>query len=187
MEPNEPEVIDSQDDTETTDNEGIEEVIETVEEAEPETDNEPAEESIEDLKKKLATTEAQKEHWREKAQKKVTVKPEAQAKSDNLSSKDLIALMNNKVHEDDVQEVVDFAKFKGLSVAEAIKHSTMRTVLAENSEKRNTAEATHTGRSRSGNMRASEDTLFSKARKTGEIPDSRDDLDRMLEHRYKSN
>lgn len=184
MNENEPEVIDSQDDTETTENEGIEEVIEeTVQEAEPETEVED-EEKLE-LRKKVETLEAQKEHWREKAEKKVTAQPKAEPTT-GLSSKDLIALMKSDVHEDDVDEVVDYAKFKKISIAEALKTTVVRASLDEKREQRKTAEATNVGRTRSGNVRNSEETLLGKARKTGEIPDNRDDLDRMLEHRYKS-
>lgn len=183
MNENEPEVIDSQDDTETTENEGVEEVIEeTIEEAEPETE---VEDETETLRKEVETLKAQKEHWREKAEKKVAVQPKAEP-TGALSSKDLIALMKGDVHEDDVDEVVDYAKFKKISIAEALKSTVIRASLDEKREQRKTAEATNVGRTRSGNVRNSEETLLGKARKTGEIPDNRDDLDRMLEHRYKS-
>lgn len=118
----------------------------------------------------------------EKAEKKAKdVRIEAKA---DLSSRDTIAIINARVHEDDVDEVLDYAKYKKISIAEALKSSFIKTSLAEKEELRNTAEATNTGRTRSGNSKQSGDALLSKAKKTGELPDREEDLDTMLESRY---
>lgn len=134
----------------------------------------------------METLKAQKEHWREKAEKA----PKAQSTSKetpsaDINSKDLIALMNAKVAEDDVDEVVEYAKFKSISVAEALKTGVVKTLLHEKRELRRTAEATNTGPTKSGSSRVSDEALLDKARKAGEIPENDTDLDRMLEQRYK--
>jgi uncharacterized phage infection (PIP) family protein YhgE len=177
MEQNEQDIIESTNDTETTENT---EVVDLEVEAE-ETD-EPSED-VEALKKKLATTEAQKEHWRTKAQK-TQEKPVVETQAPAMSLKDSVALINAKVHEDDIDEVLDYAKYKKISIAEALKSNVVKKSLAERNEQRATAEATNTSKSRGTSSRTSEEALLSKAKKTGEIPESEDDLARMLAARY---
>lgn len=112
-------------------------------------------------------------------------KAEPKGESKDLTSKDTIALINAKVHEDDIDEVVEYAKFKGTSVSEVLKSSVIKGLLTERSEHRATAEATNTGKTRPGTTRASGETLLKKASKTGEMPDRAEDLDALLEERYK--
>lgn len=182
MNPNESEIINSENDTETTENT---EVTETDVEVnlDEETHEEPAED-VEELKKKLATTEAQKEHWRQKAQKGTPKAPATTEAPTGISYKDITALTNAGVHEDDVEEVVEYAKFKKISIADALKSNVIKTSLAEKKEFRSTAEATNTAKARGQTSKVSEQTLLAKAQKTGEIPESAEDLDRMLEARY---
>ncbi len=101
-----------------------------------------------------------------------------------LSSRDTIALINAKIHEDDVDDVLEYAKFKKIPVAEAIKSSVVRASLAEKQELRATANATNTGRTRAPNSRVSGEALLDKAQKTGELPDSKEALNAMLDARY---
>lgn len=104
----------------------------------------------------------------------------------DLSSKDTIALINAKVHEDDVDEVVEYAKFKKISLAEALRTNVIKTSLSERAEQRATAEATTTGKARSGHAKVSGETLLRKAQKTGEMPDRQEDLEALLEERYRT-
>src|SRR5690606_10314539 len=50
---------------------------------------------------------------------------------DNLSQKDMFALIKADVHEDDISEVADYAKLKGITVAEALKAPVVKTILSE--------------------------------------------------------
>src|ERR1035437_1471589 len=95
---------------ETTDLNPVEEVIDSTD---------SIEESIDDVKARLTETEQQlaqeqkarkdTEQRAEIAEKKVkAAKQEAKA---DLSSRDTIAIINAKVHEDDVDEVLDYAKY----------------------------------------------------------------------------
>lgn len=111
-------------------------------------------------------------------------KPKGESGTD-LSSKDTIALINAKVHEDDVDEVVEYATFKKIPVTEALKSSVVKTLLTERAEQRSTAEATSTGKARGGSARVTGDTLLSKAQKTGEIPERKEDLEALIDARFK--
>lgn len=101
-----------------------------------------------------------------------------------ISSRDTIALINAKVHEDDVDDVVDYAKYKKISIADALKSGVIRASLSEKNELRNTANATNTGKTRSGRSNVSGDSLLTKAQKTGEVPDSDEGMNALLEARY---
>lgn len=153
---------------------------------EEQSDSNQSEESVESLKAKLEKSEAEKNNQRIRAEKaerqaKVEVKPEPAG----LTSKDTIAIINAKVHEDDVDDVLDYAKYKKISVAEALKSSVIKASLAEKDELRNTAQATSTGKVRSGSSKVSGDILLAKARKTGELPDSDEGMDALVESRLK--
>lgn len=121
-----------------------------------------------------------------------TKKPEADpspspaAKKKDLTSRDTIAIINAKVHDDDIDEVVEYAAFKGIPLAEALKHPVVKATLAENQEARDAAEATNTGRNRGGNATVTGESLLEKAQKDGSIPEKEGDLDKMLDARYKS-
>jgi hypothetical protein len=114
----------------------------------------------------------------EKAEGKLKqVKPEAQvSKSKNdLGSKDLYALMEAKVPQDDIDEVIDYAKFKGVSIQEALKTSFVKATLSEKAEQRRIADSTNTGNTRRNSGKVSIDTIMSKA-SAGEMPESDDDM-----------
>lgn len=104
----------------------------------------------------------------EKAEREARNKP--QAPQSSLASRDLIALMNAKVNEDDVSEVEDYAKYRGISIAEALKSSVVKTLLSERSQQRNVALATNTGSARTSSAKVSGDTLLRNAN-NGKLPD----------------
>lgn len=142
-------------------------------------------ESVDELKKKLNTAIKQKNHWRDKAQskseeKKEDVKEAAQPeKSSDLTSRDTIAIMNAKVHEDDIDEVIEYAKFKGMSVSDALKDNVVKTILKEKEEYRKTAAATNTEASRKGKAPASGNELMTKLSK-GDVPTSKEDSEALF-------
>lgn len=165
---NEQETVDSTNNTEETVNDEItEETVET----------EPEGESVEELKKQIATLNAQKEHWREKAGK---VKPsEVETKqSGNLSTKDTMALIEAKVSSEDFDEVVDFANYRKISVVEALKSSTLKAILAEKAEFRATQNATQT-RSPRSTTKVTGEVLVQKA-KQGQLPEKQEDIEALV-------
>lgn len=150
METNDEVILDTDLETETTENE-IEQ-----------------EEDVEALKKKIDELTVQKDHWRKKAEKPET-KPEVKAEIEQggLSQKDVIYLAKADIHEEDIDEVVELAKLKKVSVAEA--HKFMAPILKERQEERQTALATQ---SRGGNRGTSKETpevLISKAIRGEEV------------------
>jgi len=102
----------------------------------------------------------------------------AESKHD-LSTSDIYSLMRANVPEDDIAEVSEYARFKGISVAEALNSSVIKSTLAERAEKRNAANATSTGPARRGTAKASDEQLLEKASK-GIMPESDDDLVRLI-------
>ncbi len=89
----------------------------------------------------------------------------------NISTVDMYAMIEAKVPQDDIKEVADYAKFKGISIAEALKTSFVQTTLKENAEKRNIAEATNTGGSKRTTGKTSPDEVLKNASQ-GNLPDS---------------
>lgn len=140
------------------------------------------EDASEDEKDKaIKTLKAQKDHWRRKATAGVAPKEEpkkAEAKPSELSQTDLYTLMRNNVPEEDVQDVVDYAKLKGISVAEALSSDVVKTILETKEEQRTVAKATNIGKTAKTNTTVSDEELLSNAKK-GIMPDSDEDMDRL--------
>lgn len=116
----------------------------------------------------------------EKAEKKVKSAPEPS--NGTLSPKDFIALQQAQITADDFDEVQDFANYRKISVAEALKSPTLKTILNERAEERNTAQAMNT-KSPRGIAKTSGEDLLRKAEKTGEIPDTEEGLRALQEAR----
>jgi len=170
---NENEVLDSQNETETT--ETNDQVVNLDEQEDAET-----------LKKQIATLKAQKEHWKTKAEKadqkseqKADDKPEP---LQELSAKDSLLLAKADVDIEDVDEVVDFARFRKVSIAEALKNTTLKAILADKKEQRQTAMATITKTNRSA-APVSGDALLEKARR-GEGKE--EDIEKVVQARMES-
>lgn len=156
------------------------EVIEPTEEAvEPEATEEVVEEQVEptenldDIKKKLATAEAQKEHWRKKA----TEKKEESPTGTTPTLADLRAIAN--VHEDDVERLERFAKAEGVSLKDAVKNPEWKAIEALRAEQRDTAASANVSNVRRGPTKVSDETLVSKASK-GDLPEDDDSIARLM-------
>lgn len=108
----------------------------------------------------------------EKALKEV--KPvEKPAETPDLSNKDILYLAKADVHEDDIDEVLEWAKFKKVDVKEA--HKQLKGVLDTKAEQRRSAEVTQTKGSRGASKPSNED-LISRASK-GQLPDKDEDIE----------
>lgn len=115
-------------------------------------------------------------------EKETPIKPvETETPKNEYSLKDMRAL--NDVHDDDVDEVVEYAKSKGISVAEAKKAPMIQSYLRDTEEKRKTAEATSTGKSKRGSSKISGIALLKKFDGTGELPESDEDMDKFVKAR----
>jgi predicted nucleic acid-binding protein len=101
--------------------------------------------------------------------------PEAPApveKQTGLTPMDAIVLSTAKITDvDDIEEVVSYAKFKGIEIKDALKDKTMQTILRTKAEERQTAEATNTGGSRRGAAKPSDEQLLANARSGKSVDD----------------
>jgi hypothetical protein len=109
----------------------------------------------------------------------------SEIKTDNLSPKDIVELAKvaADVHEDDLQEVLDWAKFKNISPTEAKKQ--LKSQLESKDEQRKTASVANVTNARRGPTKLSGEEILDKARK-GWTPDSEEDIDRLVSERYKT-
>ncbi|MFA6314976.1 MAG: hypothetical protein WC648_01220 [Candidatus Paceibacterota bacterium] len=154
-------------------------VVDTTETTTPEvtpevtTPDEGAEESIEEVKEKLTKAEKKASDQEQRAiiaEKKLKDKPTVESKPDGLSSKDIIALSKADVHEDDLDEVLDYAKYKKISIGDALKSNVIKTLLKDKQDERKTAAATNTGTARRGSVKVSDEEIVDKSTK-GQLPE----------------
>ena len=128
-------------------------------------------------KKMLSRTIAQKIKHRNEADelRKKVIPPTLKSETveSGLSMKDWKAVQD--IHEDDIQDVIDWAKFKQISIADAKKSDHIKTLLKEHDEQRKTAQATNTEPARRGSSQVSDEEIASKAEK-GEVPEDPEEL-----------
>lgn len=174
MSENENEIIDS-----TNDNEALE--VEITDDAEE------SEETITIPKSKWTEALAKQEHWKKKATTgKTEVKPETKQTQNeqSLSIKDTFALMKADVSEDDIEDVAEYAKFKKISIAEALKSSVVKSMIAEKEEFRKSQEASTTPNAKRGTPKVTDDVILENARK-GKLGESEEDIKALFKARMK--
>lgn len=166
MNPNDNEIIDSTNDKE----EALE--VEITEDAEE------SEETITIPKSKWTEALAKQEHWKKKATTvKAEVKPETRQTQteQSLSIKDSFALMKANVSEDDIEDIVEYAKFKKIPVAEALKSNVVKSMLDEKEEFRKSQEASTTPNTKRASPKVTDETVLDNARK-GKLGESEDEI-----------
>ena len=159
------------------------ETLEVQEDVIEETHDEPEIEQEEEVDWK---SEAEKAKELAENYKKRAEKAEAKSKgtkptvaTGTLTPQDLLALSNAKIDADDLDEVLDYAKYKNVSIAKALKSSVVKATIAEKVEYRNSAAAVNTGATRRANSAGvSDDRLLAEAEK-GILPESSDDIARL--------
>ena len=169
-------------------NEGVETQEETQEEVELEEVEDSAEEGEDiDFSAKYEEEKARRikaEEAIEKAKKKGKTAPAVA--TNGLSTSDIIALTRANIEDEDIDEVIDYARYKKVSIAEALKSGVVKATLQEKSEERKSAQAVYTG---SGTRRAggsvSDERLMADARK-GIMPESETDMARLTTLRLKN-
>lgn len=158
--------------TETQEEEVVETEVDTNEE-----------EDVEAIKAELEKEKAAKAEL-EKKNKQLyeRIKKGEKGEGESLNVKDILALKDAEVTAEDLDEVQDFAKYRKISIAEALQSKTLKTILAERKEERRTAQATET-KSPRGIAKVTGEDILRKAEATGEVPDSIDGIKSMLEAR----
>lgn len=144
------------------------------------------EETVEELKARLQKIEEDYHNQKiraEKAEGKLksgnsTGKGET-SKQDSLSPFDLIAVTKANLNEEQLKEAMDYAKYKKISIAEALKTPQVKATIALIEENNKVAQAAATGNGRRGSAQISDDLLLANASK-GIMPDSDADLARLI-------
>lgn len=161
------------------DEQAEETVVETeeVETPEVETTEETTEEE-EAIDWKARALKAEQTIIKAKAKPQKEAKPEATLDASKVSTRDLIAITKANIDEDDIDEVVEYANYKKISIADALKSSVIKATLAENAELRKSAQAVNVGTTRRASGAISDERLMADAEK-GIMPDSEADLGRL--------
>jgi hypothetical protein len=121
----------------------------------------------------------------EKAESKTREHKEDKETPKNLSYLDTIALVKADVSDEDISDVMDYASMKKISVAEALKSSVIKVLLAERKEERATAEVTSTGAKKPGTSVRSGQELLDDV-EAGKVPQSDEEIERLVNARLKS-
>lgn len=85
----------------------------------------------------------------------------------DLSQKDLLFLAKSDIHDEDVETVLDWARFKKIPVTDA--HKELKSVLSLRTEERRTADATHTAGGARGSSKVSGEDLLAAASRGEEV------------------
>lgn len=101
------------------------------------------------------------------------------SKMDGMSPMDLIAITKANLDEEAIREAMDYAKFKKISIAEAIKSPAVKATIQLIEENKRVSEAANTGSARRGTSKISDESLIENARK-GILPDSDADMKRLV-------
>lgn len=155
------------------------EVIEIPEE--PEEVIEVVEETPEEKIARLESANAELDEKNKKLYAR-TKEAESTVKSakNDLSNKDLLFLAKTDLVEEDVDEVLEWSKFKKIPVAEAYKQ--LKPKLDVAAEQRKTAQAVQTGSPR-GTIKNTGADILKKAESTGEVPETSEGMTAMLQAR----
>ena len=181
MNTNEQENYDSTNEAEETVN--IEEEVEEQEE-----DNE-----LENLREELAATlkenktlKFQKAKLKDKANapQAPAAQPAPIQKEGDLSSRDVIAIIEGKVPEQDIDDVREYAQLKNISISDALKSNVVKTILSDNAEQRKVSSASNVGSSKRAASVSSDEQLLANAR-AGKMPASMEDMMRLENARRK--
>jgi len=157
-----------------------------VEDTEATQETELTSAEIADLKKKADASsqnfERLKKAEEELKKLKSAPKPEVLLQ-DGISNMDVLAIARANVHDDDVDTVLEFSKFKKIPVADALKDPLLNNMLNGKAEERKTASATIVRGGPRGASKASGEDLLRKAELTGEVPDSVEGMQAIFEAR----
>lgn len=148
------------------------EVLETTEVAEETTETPEEPESPDERDEKIATLEKEKAELESKNkqlfERAKKAKDAPSKDNDALSTKDVLYIAKTDIPEEDLDEVLTYAKKMGVDVKAAHEH--FKPILAERIEERKTAAASHVRGGARGTSKVSGDELLRKAEQTGEVP-----------------
>lgn len=111
-----------------------------------------------------------------------TTKTVSTREESGLSIVDTITLTKANIEPEDIPEVIEYAKYKKISIQEALKSSVLKNILSEKNDYRIAAQASHSGASRRSTSKTSDEALLENASK-GILPESDADFERLSELR----
>jgi hypothetical protein len=160
----------------------VEETIET-----PEEDDSTELEEVEDSEDDVEEAQEEEVDWEARAKKaeaaiiKAKSKPKSEAKAPQsnkyeFSYFDQRALDKAEVDtQEDLDEILDYASRKNISVADALKSTVIKATLDENAQIRKSAQAVNTGAGRRASGTISDERLMADAKKNI-MPDNPEDI-----------
>lgn len=140
----------------------------------------------EDFKKKeeeYAKAKELAENYKIRAEKAEKAEKTKKEGKEEMESKDIYALVKADVPEEDVDEVRAFATYKKMSVAEALKDKTLKSILSDRAEERRTANLSQVKGARVSSKITGE-ALIEKIQKGEEV--KIEDIDKLVEARMKA-
>jgi hypothetical protein len=169
----------------------VHETPEVAEETTPETPEaeELTPEAIADLRAKAEVSSQNFERAKKaeadlkEAREKLAKANTPENKQEVLSTKDVLYLAKADVHEDDVSEVLEWAKFKKISVADA--HKQLTATLQVRAEERKSAETANVSNVRRGPTTVKAETLLENA-KSGKLPETDADIARLMDAKLRA-
>ena len=171
---------------------GQEETLNPEENSELETNTENAE--SEELKKaqELANNYKIRAEKAEALAKQLKPQPVKKEESETpkisetvFSPKDYLALSQNNVSADDFDEVQDYANFKKISIAEALKSPYVLDSLKRKTEERATAAATNVGGGKKVASKNTPEAILERA-ESGQLPEDEEGIKALSEARLQS-
>ena len=161
----------------------VEEVeVEEVEDTDTETEEEEVEEIDWEARAKKAEATIIKAKDKNKAPK--ADKVDAPKTDSKLSIFDQKAIFNADIEtQEDLDEIIDYAERKNISVADALKSTVIKATLNENAEIRNSANAVNTGTGRRASGTVTDAQLMANAN-SGKMPSSDEDIARLARMRF---
>jgi len=159
------------------DNNSIEETLTHDTEAELDLDLSVEDENEIDLvaeNAKLKKAYEDQKRRAEIAESKKTAKPVTQTNS-TLTVKDGFALAKANVNDEDIEDILEYANFKKISVADALKSTVVKSLLAEKEEFRTSQNASTSSTTRRATPKITDDTILENAR-NGKLGDSEDEI-----------
>ena len=133
------------------------------------------------LKKEGYTFNEESKRWEKPATPATPTEPSKEEKG--LSALDAVLIAKADVAAEDIDEVIEFANYRKLTIADALKNKTLKTILDERTEERRTAQATQIKGSPRGTTKVTGEDLLKKAEETGEVPETEEGMAMLHEAR----
>jgi hypothetical protein len=134
---------------------------------------------FERAKKAEAEAKLLKAERLKKEEQAKTVQPKVEQpsqKQDGLTPMDAIILGKSDISEtEDIEEVINFAGYRKMSIPQALKDKTLQAILSDRKEQRATAEATNTSTARRGTSKPTDEQLIANA-EAGKYPEDAETL-----------